>query len=174
MFQFPTGWNSTRLFSAACKHKDAFQFPTGWNSTQNGACQSERKKQFQFPTGWNSTDFFVVGASVSASVSIPNGMEFYLVPAHSIKAADELVSIPNGMEFYETTSREVVRVAEFQFPTGWNSTLKSLRQEYSDSVSIPNGMEFYLKEVCKSFGVEEFQFPTGWNSTFDVGYARRS
>ena len=32
-FQFPTGWNSTHIFSEAGLIVDKFQFPTGWNST---------------------------------------------------------------------------------------------------------------------------------------------
>ena len=53
------------------------------------------------------------------------------------------VSIPNGMEFYKTQERGFTLGAEFQFPTGWNSTdTRSCEPRYDD-VSILNGMEFY-------------------------------
>ena len=58
---------------------------------------------------------------------------------------DALVSIPNGMEFYQRL-RQIRRSkrGEFQFPTGWNSTLAKER-----------GLTI----------IDAFQFPTGWNST---------
>ena len=58
------------------------------------------------------------------------------------------------------------QIRMFQFPTGWNSTMKFFQKRKKKHVSIPNGMEFYnavlaekLIEFCR------FQFPTGWNST---------
>ncbi len=54
------------------------------------------------------------------------------------------VSIPNGMEFY--LAAELVRDGAklFQFPTGWNSTqMRGLVPNRCAKVSIPNGMEFY-------------------------------
>ena len=76
-------------------------------------------------------------------VSIPNGMEFY----HPCKLQIQLfklVSIPNGMEFYRDGKEVRFIVEEFQFPTGWNSTLTSESLQGSSAVSIPNGMEFYF------------------------------
>ena len=40
---------------------------------------------------------------------------------------------------------------QFQFPTGWNSTLIPLRACSPDRVSIPNGMEFYDLSVNREF-----------------------
>ena len=50
------------------------------------------------------------------------------------------------MEFYGNCEYGLIFYREFQFPTGWNST---------------------LSDPCKDRG-SAFQFPTGWNST-DVG-----
>ena len=33
LFQFPTGWNSTKIMGLLEKTEVEFQFPTGWNST---------------------------------------------------------------------------------------------------------------------------------------------
>ncbi len=70
-------------------------------------------------------------------------MEFY----HPCKLQIQLfklVSIPNGMEFYRDGKEVRFIVEEFQFPTGWNSTLTSESLQGSSAVSIPNGMEFYF------------------------------
>ncbi len=60
LFQFPTGWNSTRLFEPSIEKDILFQFPTGWNSTIE-------QKEVQDET----------------IVSIPNGMEFYRATDHN-------------------------------------------------------------------------------------------
>ena len=79
VFQFPTGWNSTRdckrnhparrlgfnsqrdgilrLHALHSGHLHRFQFPTGWNSTNTSKERGYERKLFQFPTGWNSTFF---------------------------------------------------------------------------------------------------------------------
>ena len=93
--------------------------------------------------GWNSTQRHGLRDEVY-HVSIPNGIEFYLVACFSLRLSP-IVSIPNGMELYEL-SKDVYDsfLSLFQFPTGWNSTKSG-------------------KTI--KFVVEEFQFPTGWNST---------
>ena len=75
------------------------------------------------------------------------------------------VSIPNGMEFYSEPLNTLYKYAQFQFPTGWNSTeaIGFLISHYG--VSIPNGMEFYLSFRDVFIKACWFQFPTGWNST---------
>ena len=97
-------------------------------------------------------------------VSIPNGMEFYLY-SFSIFFTVLKVSIPNGMEFYYAitdiatacggfnSQRDGILLGkvcgkihyevQFQFPTGWNSTLAGFVLRAAKIVSIPNGMEFY-------------------------------
>ena len=77
-------------------------------------------------------------------VSIPNGMEFYLLFLW-------LLRVFQGFQFptrwNSTLAFQTLAFADslFQFPTGWNSTKQALPKESAKSkVSIPNGMEFYL------------------------------
>ena len=163
-----------------------FQFPTGWNSTRCvGAFFSDA-----FVSIPNGMEFYCVGLSLICLItrSIPNGMEFYFTlptPPQPMMA----VSIPNGMEFYVARpclihrglqglnsqrdgillyvaypapaydgsfnsqrdgilrGEAVLNTSWFagsQFPTGWNFTLRGAGGE-----AIRTG----------------FQFPTGWNST---------
>ena len=128
---------------------------------------------FQFPTGWNSTWMTFVDYDQNITVSIPNGMEFYL-------SIQKVVNQDSG----------------FQFPTGWNSTLliayilsypvvvsipngmefyvDCLGFVFGQSVSIPNGMEFYNVFFCSRLRSQfRFQFPTGWNSTYERRQSRR-
>ena len=123
-----------------------FQFPTGWNSTKDREADPYfGRNQFQFPTGWNST---VTRAknTIFRRVSIPNGMEFYddvpddpeeipgfnsqrdgILPRSALFSAPlSIVSIPNGMEFYGLERRQIRFEQRFQFPTGWNSTARIL------------------------------------------------
>ena len=77
MFQFPTGWNSTLIYSFFCFMVD------GFNSQRDGILHSRSERiainssTFQFPTGWNSTQR-AISLQAQTGVSIPNGMEFYL------------------------------------------------------------------------------------------------
>ena len=54
-------------------------------------------------------------------VSIPNGMEFYQLPAHLL-SFQNFVSIPNGMEFYSILS------AEIEYSFGFNSQRDGILQ----------------------------------------------
>ena len=97
MFQFPTGWNSTRnkilikhIRGSFNSQRDGIlprignkisSLRNSFNSQRDGillrlAVLSLQQILFQFPTGWNSTD---TSAQTHAEcpVSIPNGMEFY-------------------------------------------------------------------------------------------------
>ena len=185
-FQFPTGWNSTRLTKAAVK-RDRFQFPTGWNSTLV-ACFSLRPLsvvsipngmefyrkftyalpfsiEFQFPTGWNSTRL-CWQRNRTRRVSIPNGMEFYLI-LKWMKDLDQQVSIPNGMEFYLNPCLSRRRTTSFNSQR--DGILLFLVHQLNRPikiVSIPNGMEFYvIFKFAQKLELIAFQFPTGWNST---------
>ena len=145
-------------------------------------------------------------------------MEFYYSTT-SVCLSHASVSIPNGMEFYFiNTTSNLSSLTGFQFPTGWNSTAelellqragKSFNSQRdgilrlytsfeadSSYVSIPNGMEFYQdgqgearkgEKVSIANGMEfyfaaykelrhpyEFQFPTGWNSTPYYGFSLRT
>ena len=98
------------------------------------------------------------------TVSIPNGMEFYFFYSTAgVKMRS--VSIPNGMEFYSIANIAIsshisfnsqrdgillhrkhsnIVPYQFQFPTGWNSTVVYGIKVPVLTVSIPNGMEFYI------------------------------
>ena len=99
VFQFPTGWNSTR-------YTNCIIFPyCCFNSQRDGILLDRAAKHL--PTH---------------PVSIPNGMEFY--PGRRFGTADPfVVSIPNGMEFYLMSLTFIALSKVFQFPTGWNSTI---------------------------------------------------
>ena len=98
-------------------------------------------------------------------VSIPNGMEFYSL--RGVRTARPIkVSIPNRMEFYPITEREKWQAfKEFQFPTGWNSTLLKMASiiTHSSFNSQRDGILLLASSLCENLPV--FQFPTGWNST---------
>ena len=135
--------------------------------------------------GWNST-LALVRSSSTATVSIPNGMEFY---QKRLKMANyaRAFQFPMGWNSTSAVFGSVCSSKLFQFPTGWNSTQFSPRIFLSAPVSIPNGMEFYViswkkqrlyccfnfqrDEILHRFAAFEhifktlFQFPTGWNST---------
>ncbi len=55
LFQFPTGWNSTRDCGNEAKESEIVSIPNGMefyyalSTSLPGVCK------FQFPTGWNST-----------------------------------------------------------------------------------------------------------------------
>ena len=69
-------------------------------------------------------------------------MEFYVSFNLRLKFS-QIVSIPNGMEFYTDIRFNPIFIREFQFPTGWNSTILIRSESNKINVSIPNGMEFY-------------------------------
>ena len=146
-FQFPTGWNSTQpRFLLMPISSSTFQFPTGWNSTKN------RRKKREKVASFNSQRDGILQISSKRihnekRVSIPNGMEFYaiydswdeafphsfnsqrdgiLLASGSSLVVLQRVSIPNGMEFYHVYESTKIKPKSFQFPTGWNSTIRSI------------------------------------------------
>ena len=63
-----------------------------------------------------------------------------------------------------TAETNVVR--EFQFPTGWNSTLlKELDKRYAPWFQFPTGWNSTIRPSTLKNALNLFQFPTGWNST---------
>ena len=125
------------------------------------------------------------------NVSIPNGMEFYLYDwvilhsdvksfnsqrdgilrtkhIHYVRSANEF-QFPTGwnstIPFAYSSS-----LSPFQFPTGWNSTAAGIGRRVLFKVSIPNGMEFYFAFSTLNQAKKRFQFPTGWNSTMRRSY----
>ena len=122
LFQFPTGWNSTRTTPHKITALEKFQFPTGWNSTS--ISDLERNTTFCFNSQRDGILLLLYLFSISflmsfnsqrdgilrrecvcfrykSCVSIPNGMEFYLI-CLKICLLRRAVSIPNGMEFYNS------------------------------------------------------------------------
>ena len=122
--------------------QEKFQFPTGWNSTHYLSSLLKRIRQFQFPTGWNSTPSRTLESLIN--VSFNSQRDGILLCKCKASLRSLRVSIPNGMEFYPIYPTSIICTPEFQFPTGWNSTL--LKQSWF----LPSHW---------------FQFPTGWNST---------
>ena len=71
------------------------------------------------------------------------------------------VSIPNGMEFYGFQFLFRPHYKPFQFPTGWNSTLRWLWDIAAAFVSIPNGMEFYDEFRFDDENISVVSIPNG-------------
>ena len=163
-----------------------FQFPTGWNSTVAVKPVPDKEKSFQFPTGWNSTR--VNFAHIVYDLSFNSQRDGILRGRKNYFCHSEIVSIPNGMEFYIKEIRKQMETIEFQFPTGWNSTLMiSLRLIWTPwsfnsqrdgilpilfSSEIKRFFSFNSQRdgilrlwFFNSFSARTFQFPTGWNST---------
>ena len=76
------------------------------------------------------------------------------------------ISIPNGMEFYTSCDYSELYEAQFQFPTGWNSTVIEFCK-FSSSTSFNSQRDGILQKdsFYAQSGSSTFQFPTGWNST---------
>ena len=92
-------------------------------------------------------EFYSVGARIYAKnrkVSIPNGMEFYAIASASFSPSPSFNSQRDGILLFKNPEQQ--KHIQFQFPTGWNSTLLH---------------RLWAKPRWK------FQFPTGWNSTQD-------
>ena len=117
---------------------------------------------FQFPTGWNST-LLRPNRHCLCGVSIPNGMEFY--------SSDPLIK---KLLFGFNSQRDGILLCvwvwragreEFQFPTGWNSTII----EYVSHIlnrSFNSQRDGILRRLYSPNELQsKFQFPTGWNST---------
>ena len=164
VFQFPTGWNSTRRKEAYARKFGIVSIPNGMEFYSSYIRSTNSVVLFQFPTGWNSTK-----------------KPWNLVECNP-------VSIPNGMEFYKAESNKETFLKLFQFPTGWNSTLSKKNIDKSggsfnsqrDGILPLTALRLFLASL--SFNSQRdgillrdslvlfsqrlrFQFPTGWNST---------
>ena len=140
-----------------------FQFPTGWNSTKRHR-HSKQLWVVSIPNGMEFYKTAVTITSIRDTVSIPNGMEFYNLYKF-FNSFREKFQFPTGWN--STTPKlmrkrplsrfnsqrdgillnelnEAVEGGTFQFPTGWNSTLWDTCKKSARFVSIPNGMEFYF------------------------------
>ena len=109
------------------------------------------------------------GGRFHLNVSIPNGMEFYVLSCLlcSLKTLSfnsqrdgillscqgraekhRGVSIPNGMEFYRRQRVFAYRLYNVSIPNGMEFYLTPCSpKSISSIVSIPNGMEFYQNAV---------------------------
>ena len=65
------------------------------------------------------------------------------------------------MEFYFFRLFLLALSREFQFPTGWNSTLINYQKRSKTKVSIPNGMEFYTPLALGSVSFMSVSIPNG-------------
>ena len=124
------------------------------------------KKLFQFPTGWNSTVLEHLNFPFVERVSIPNGMEFYLQLAFLN---------PGCMGGFNSQRDGILPVfilyphkqnRQFQFPTGWNSTVggEAIRTS-KEMFQFPTGWNSTGSGESEFVLYRAFQFPTGWNST---------
>ena len=144
LFQFPTGWNSTRCWAPRKSvhrlvsipnrmefydkeifrqsRSVAFQFPTGWNSTGIFASIASLVSSFQFPTGWNST---LATLAKSSKFSCFNSQRdgILLVFFAAIKQVTVGFNSQRDGILRLGVGRSGSFIRMFQFPTGWNSTL---------------------------------------------------
>ncbi len=65
------------------------------------------------------------------------------------------------MEFYVWVKNVIPQSPKFQFPTGWNSTLRPNLAAVRQRVSIPNGMEFYSFLYSSHSGLSCVSIPNG-------------
>ena len=99
MFQFPTGWNSTDI-DAELVYECEFQFPTGWNST------NVLRRGFEYCGSFNSQrdGILLIGNIYENPKLCFNSQRDGILRRWGISCGYEIL--------------------KFQFPTGWNSTLK--------------------------------------------------
>ena len=119
-----------------------FQFPTGWNSTRHLTGTPEISAKVSIPNGM---EFYAALTTFWLSVfavSIPNGMEFYKSKKSKKKRNLSFNSQRDGILRFRGFTM-LLNELLFQFPTGWNSTRSRFRYWWAYCVSIPNGMEFY-------------------------------
>ena len=105
---------------------------------------------FQFPTGWNSTSFLDIQRLCNGCFN--SQRDGILPKLGGISTRASGVSIPNGMEFYNLVSGKSDVYVGFQFPTGWNSTIRGVRRSRgvrrfnSQRDGILPGLNFWLAD----------------------------
>ena len=97
-------------------------------------------------------------------VSIPNGMEFYVVIVFFAVIKQGFNSQRDGILLF---FRFCGPACHSSFNSQRDGILRFISSVSStfDLVSIPNGMEFYARAHSIASSAFMFQFPTGWNST---------
>ena len=178
-FQFPTGWNSTRVKNLR-QLIATVSIPNGMEFYYDEGSRIAVLKRFQFPTGWNSTRKIAI-ITPNLLVSIPNGMEFYgevwdksqnkcsfnsqrdgiLHGKGDGSTTGDEFQFPTGWNSTNSSFLKELLSLLFQFPTGWNSTKAVAKKIRNIFVSIPNGMEFYFKTPAS------VSAPDGFNSQRD-------
>ena len=112
-------------------------------------------------------EFYFPEATINFGFSISfNSQRDGILPIKlGITFDEEEFQFPTGWNSTLGVVIALLLCAMFQFPTGWNSTFCRHFVSFYITVSIPNGMEFYriIDEVL--LHTPGFQFPTGWNST---------
>ena len=164
VFQFPTGWNSTKTGKAKREKAKRFQLPTGWNSTlppikslgthtsfnsqRDGILLLTMGSRFAHPR-FNSQRDGILQIIVSMFCGAPRRFNsqrdgiLRSLFAPSLKAKTCFNSQRDGI-LLDIAPLLLRCLGAFQFPTGWNSTMMMIKEK---------------RGKC------EFQFPTGWNST---------
>ena len=154
-FQFPTGWNSTRI-ARRIWNPPGVSIPNGMEFYKNPLL---KLRNFQIVSIPNGMEFYWFARSRFCRlliVSIPNGMEFYF-GALDVKTKREMFQFPTGWNSTVCGRLMHEYVKKFQFPTGWNSTRPQCGcMRIGIEVSIPNGMEFYASRTSLSLGEDRF------------------
>ena len=123
---------------------------------------------FQFPTGWNSTLGIITCPIVIFRFNSQRDGILPGAAAFEMSAEDRFNSQRDGIlrKQIQTCKNRL----EFQFPTGWNSTVSTPRP-LSAPRSFNSQRDGILLYILPSVEARvKFQFPTGWNST-DTGAA---
>ena len=187
MFQFPTGWNSTRFFFIGTEHFLAFQFPTGWNST---GAQSKNWAFFQrfnsqrdgilplfaraarhFDQSFNSQRDGILPSSPKASFlktqafQFPTGWNSTYINAFNAMAEKRFNSQRDGI-------LHTLKISSKFLPVCFNSQRDGILQpffvlDFDDSGGFNSQRDRILPKSASKFShiFCTFQFPTGWNST---------
>ena len=141
-----------------------FQFPTGWNSTKGFFLWPIRSSHVSIPNGMEFYSPKEFRCEPISLVSIPNGMEFYHIRYFTEHALEEF-QFPTGWNSTTAILDRFLTILSFNSQRDgilrW--ACKAFRAFHA--VSIPNGMEFYAGVLTTKFNQFLFQFPTGWNST---------
>ena len=121
------------------------------------------------------------------TVSIPNGMEFYLLLLSVLvllvqrfnSQRDGILPAPvscvgfvlDGFNsqrdgILPQSNQPIGTASGFQFPTGWNFTLRRISKSAFSPVSIPNGMEFYAMSDLSVEALIAVSIPNGMEFYF--------
>ena len=123
MFQFPTGWNSTKELLKFGVKIDV-SIPNGMEFYLNSTILSERSKCFNSQRDGILQLSFQRRVYWKGWVSIPNGMEFYKASSYLSYRRRSKFQFPTGWNSTYHRFSDSLHNKRFQFPTGWNSTIR--------------------------------------------------